>query len=71
LFEREGGDAAEDQSGDEEREPDANGTKQFSFAFRLFRVRRGELIDWSVGCQETGSPGLLSKAVCCLEEEPC
>jgi hypothetical protein len=38
LFEREGGDAAEDQSGDEEREPDANGTKKLRFAFRLLRL---------------------------------
>jgi len=34
LFEREGGDAAENQSGDEEREPDANGTKQLNSAFQ-------------------------------------
>ena len=38
LFEREGGDAAENQSGDEERKPDANGTKQLRFAFRLLRL---------------------------------
>lgn len=38
LFEREGGDAAEDQSGDEERKPDTNGTKQLKFAFRLLRL---------------------------------
>jgi hypothetical protein len=38
LFEREGGDTAEDQASDEEREPDTNGTKKFSFAFRLLRV---------------------------------
>jgi hypothetical protein len=73
LFEREGGDAAEDQSGDEERERaryEWNEAVQFCFS-ALESVRCGQLIDWWPDLQEVGSPGLLPKAGCCLEEKPC
>ena len=65
LFERKGGEAAEDQAEDEEGEPETNRMKQLSLVSCFMR---GELIEWRLDFRKKNSSGIVSEVGLLLQQ---